>query len=276
MSGEQDPRPRPQYGEYADPGDAPNSAGSPAVHPDASVPEPAHGERSGPSATAPLVQPPSAPPAPASGALPGVPHNLGVGGAPEPARRQRTDIAPERGEPYRAASAPEAGPADLRSEDASPVAQHTPQRQAQPLPAGQPIAPRRTADRIITVLLLAIGAYGALSSALAMLQLPSYLTMTAGMLGVEDLSVPSQVATIGTIGAIVILSLYALVLIFSIRRLRARKLTFWAPLAVGAIAFLVYFLALMIGLAQVPELMQAAAQPDALASISDYLKAAGE
>lgn len=241
MSDAQGPQPRPQYGEYADPGE---NQGAPAAQP---------GDDRGESAPAASVAPPAA--VPSVGRLPGVPHNLGVSGAARAA-------TPAQSTPT---SAPQPPP---RAQQA-PMQQAPMQQQAAtPQPAAAPA--KRSIDRIITVLLLGVGAYGALNLGFSLLQLRAQVALAAEILKLENFVVPQQVGTIGTVGAIAVLALYALTLIFSIRRMRARKLTFWAPLAAGAIAFLVFVAAATIAYVQSPELVQAMAQPDAIQAIFDY------
>lgn len=108
-----------------------------------------------------------------------------------------------------------------------------------------------------------------------MMQLPAQVALAAEILGLEGFVVPAQVSTIGTVGAVIVLALYALVLIFSIRRLRARKLTFWAPLAAGAIAFVLYLALAFAAYVQSPELLQEMAQPDAMQRMLDYAASQG-
>lgn len=126
-----------------------------------------------------------------------------------------------------------------------------------PYPAGNAAAKPRTADRIITIILLVIGSYFALSMALTLSQLPLEFTRVADQLGVTDFAPPASLQTIGTVGAILVLVIYALMLIFSIRRLRARKLTFWAPLSAGVLAWIVFFVVFFIGLSASTELWEA-------------------
>lgn len=262
-TGQPDPRPRPEYGEYAEP-----VAEADAQQPAAPSEEPGEAAAQGEPAR-PAAQP--ARNAAAQGSqhrLPGVPHNLGARtpaappahapskaspDEPAPGSASGTTAAPpaQPGEPYRAAGIPGA------------------QQQAQPQPKG------RRADRFITILLLALGAYGALNSGFAMMRLSTEVARIAEILGLEDFVVPSQVSAIGTVGAILMLALYALVLIFSFRRLRAQKLTFWAPLAAGALALLIYLALAIIAYVQSPELIQAMAQPDALRTMMEALETQG-
>lgn len=270
MTSAHDERPRPQYGEYAEP-----EAGTPGstAEPDGNstdsaattVPPAANASPVSTPATAPAPQPPSTP-----NRLPGVPHNLGVpgGGAAVPAR------SPQIGEPYRSADpTPQAGPANLAN--TAPSSAPTTPAATQTEPAANSPARPRGADRIITVALLVLGGYFALSMAFSLSQFPSEFAKIAGDLGLTDFTAPPQVRVIGTVGAILVLSIYALVLIFSIRRLRARKLTFWAPLAAGVLAWVIFFVLFAIGLGQSTELwqelMRIASDPEKAQQLLDQL-----
>src|SRR5690606_1634063 len=126
------------------------------------------------------------------------------------------------------------------------------------------VAGSMRADRIATIALLILGAYGVLRLSLTLMVLaPSISDLAVNGLCIDDFVVPASIATVGTVGTVVLLTLYALVLIFSIRRLRARKLTFWAPLAAGAISVILMFAFYMIALVQAPEVLQASMQPEA-------------
>ena len=268
MTPAHDERPRPQYGEYAEPeADAPESPAQSAGDPTdsaASTPPPAVVDASPVGARA-GVPSPEPRPLSTSNRLPGVPHNLGVrgDGASAPAR------APQLGEPYRAADpAPLSGQANTTNASATSASTTPAADQAAPKPA-------RGADRISTVALLALGGYVALSMALSLSQFPNEFAKISGDLGLTDFTAAPQVRVIGTVGAILVLSIYALVLIFSIRRLRARKLTFWAPLAAGVLAWVIFFVLFGVGLSQSPELwqelMQVASDPEKAQQLLDQL-----
>lgn len=258
MSDQADQRPRPQYGEYADSAHpastTPPAEGTVPAAPEA--PQSAHVPQQ-PANPAPLADRPSGK---YGSALPGVPHNLGVGASDksnakfagaEPQQAQ----TPQHGQPYRA------------SEPANQAPQPV-QFGAQGAPAQRP---NRLADRIVTIVLLVMGAFGALQTALPLMTIGASLSdLAVNAFKLEDFTVSSSVTTLGTVGAIVILSLYALVLIFSVQRLRAGKLTFWAPLAAGFIAMVLAFVIYAIALAQSPELLQASMDPDAMQQMLDY------
>jgi NADH:ubiquinone oxidoreductase subunit 6 (subunit J) len=304
VSNEHERRPAPRYGEYAET-DTQQNAGNAAdelvkTNSTQSTGEPtppsqpdavAHRQASAVTTGAPAPQPVS------SGQLPGVPHNLGVSGGvgaattvtptvPPAQSPQAHPTAPQspnqpsssagqqpvpHGEPYRATQAPGA--------EANPTGSSAPHYAAAPAPAAQSAqagtAPKRGADRIISILLLALGAIGALNLGLSSMQMPSQMALGAEMFGLSDFVVPSSVSTIGTVGAIIILSLFAVTLIYSIQRLRARKLTFWVPLTAGVISFIVMLALTLIAFSQAPELLQAMAQPEATQQMFAYIEAQG-
>lgn len=166
----------------------------------------------------------------------GVPHNLGVGDSPAPAAPQ--PHVPNQQVPQ----APQ---------------QFQPPQAPQPYDAQQHPAPKApsTADRIITVILLVLGAVGALQFALGMMTLGSQIEMIAVSLGAEGLTLPASFAVLESVGTIVMLSVYAIALIWSIQRLRAKKLTFWVPLSAGVLAVILLFVFSIIAVALVPELL---------------------
>ncbi|MBC9943113.1 hypothetical protein ICL81_01025 [Leucobacter sp. cx-328] len=204
----------------------------------------------------------------AAGPLPGIPHNLGSGsnagagaGAPIPA------AAPQQP----AAQAPQAQQAP-----GAPYRASAPQQPGQPAGAPQPIYQTQTpkkggADKVFTIILLVLGAMGALFTAQSMLVLRSSFAMIAEALEVSSSAVPASIGTLGTVSALVVLAIYALTLIFSIRRLRAKKVTFWVPLVAGVVVSIGFFIATTIAVSSMPELMTALSDPDAVQKMLDYM-----
>jgi len=236
----------PAYGEYAPEGWEwkPGEAEASAAPKSGAAPKPAAG--SAPSA--------------GSGQLPAVPHNLGVGGgarqadrpvataapvAPSAPPAQGNPAAPQQGESAQ-------GPAPYRATDPQ-----TGQAQFQAAAPYQQAAPRpRLADRIVTIALLALGAFGTLNFASSLFAIDSQLRLTATMLGIDSLSLPGWVGVLGVVSGLAVLLIFALTLIFSIRRMRAGKLAFWAPLAAGAIVLVLVIIVQSIALSGAPEIMQ--------------------
>lgn len=227
---------QPAYGEYAPEGWSWKPEG--AADEAASSAEP--GQPLGAAATQAAAAPAqsSAPPA-------GVPHNLGA-----PARP--TDEQQAAGAPYRA-PAPQA-PAQSQQ----PGQQLGVQDPGQVPPAYRVPGPKgpRIGDRVITILLLALGAFGALNIASSFFNLESQIRLTGTMIGVDSPNLASWVGPLGIISGLVVLLLFALTLIFSIQRMRANKLTFWVPLVAGAIAVIILMVVPMIAMSGAPEIMQ--------------------
>lgn len=136
--------------------------------------------------------------------------------------------------------------------------QHSAHAPGAPLPPPSP-QPEKTgsmADRIITILLLVFGAVGALQFALGMLSLGAQLEIVAEMLGAESVTAPASMGVLQTVGAIAVLTIYAVALIWSVQRLRVKKLTFWVPLAAGALALVLVVIFGVISVMLVPELLE--------------------
>ncbi|MFK4728049.1 DUF6264 family protein [Agromyces mediolanus] len=141
--------------------------------------------------------------------------------------------------PEQADAAAPAEPA--RAEPAPP-----PQQAA---PADAPAAPAKRApgwDRILTIGLLAFGAFGAWNSAASLQEIPRQMQLSYDMMGVGTFTPPEWLPTLSLIGTIVQLALYAVVLGLSVLRLRAGRLAFWIPLAGGAASFIVTLVLLSI------------------------------
>lgn len=181
-----------------------------------------------------------------------MPHNLGVPGAAQAPQAPHTHAA--------AGAAREATPAEEHYRAIPPAAE-------QPQTTGG----HRLGDRIITIVLLVLGAFGALNSAASLYSMSDEFKRWGQLLELEDFSVPATLTTVGTVGALVVFALYALNLVYSLQRMRTGKLTFWVPLVTAVIAGIVTFAFLMFGVYQVPELLQRLAEPDAMQTILDSL-----
>lgn len=213
-----------------------------------------------------------------SGQIPGVPHNLGAGSATSPSGAPGTPGAPSapagNGAPSGSAQPPTNTPGDP-----APYRAQAPGGPAAPLdPSPQYSAAAqkpRLADRIITILLLVVGALGALNIAASIYSLKSSFEMMASAAELSDYTAPSSLTTLGTIGAIVIFAIYALNLIYSIQRLRARKLSFWVPLVAFVVAFIAAMVFSGIAMGQSPEIVEAlnkiAADPDGMTTFLNNL-----
>lgn len=247
-------RPQPAFGEYAPEGWEWKPEGTEQTATPSATP---------PNATAAS----SAPSAPStSGALAGVPHNLGAtpGNSGSSSTRANTTQPEQSAGPGSAGSHNAGDPAPYRATEAPPAAPEFVQQGAITAP------PPRIGDRIATVLLLGFGALGALIMAQSMLGLGTSFLMMAEALEVKDFELPAWVSTLGTISGLAFFAVYAVVLIFSIRRMRARKITFWVPLTAGAVIFVAAMVITTIAMMAIPELMEAASDPGAVQKFWDY------
>lgn len=237
------PRPQPRYGEYAPEGAEPAVAQDPAqtaLPGSAPVMNPTPNTSGGGAYVGPTV--------------PGVPHNLGVD-------RTAGDPAPQ---PYRAAptAAGPASPADTSGGS---------YRATAPAGAAMPATHGRRGDRVVTIVLLVIGALGALLSAGVFQQLRDTLVIYTSAFDIDASQIPGWVGLAGTIGALAVLALYAVTLIASIGRMRAGKLSFYIPLIAGVIAAIATTVVLNVAVLAVPGLFDAFTAPGALDQLMNYL-----
>ena len=228
---------QPAYGEYAPEGWEWKPEGADAApQPDAprtlGVP---HNLGAPASATTPGA---AAPGTGSASQAPTAPSNVGAPGAQQPGTQQPGTQQPGEQQPgnpqaYRAA-APQPGPV-----------------------YGMPGPDRpRTGDRVITIILLVFGAFGALSVARSFFGLETQISLMGTLIGIEEPRVASWVGTLGTVSALVVLLVWALNLLFSIQRMRARKLAFWVPLVAAVIAFVIVMVVPMVAMGGAPEIMQ--------------------
>lgn len=258
-------------------GDAPASSEASGLSLPAETAVPAH--TAALSASAAPTAPATTGSAGANTPLPGVPHNLGVTprpGAASPAGTTAGTAGSAAGpaasttgtptQPNDQHGAPYVAPPPPGAVQAPPAASAANQA-AQPQPLEAQTRKRSPADRIITLILLGIGALGALNIAAGLYELPANLRMIGEMLGASELEVPDAVATAGVIGAISVLTLYALTLIYSIQRLRGGKLTFWVPLTAGVVATLINAGFLYFAVTQMPELFALLSDPAAFEAL---------
>ncbi|MEI5583185.1 MULTISPECIES: DUF6264 family protein [unclassified Agromyces] len=173
------------------------------------------------------------------------------GGAPPPPRDERPrprygEYAPE-GWSWQPPAEPRADPAPAAP--APSYGANAPGTAPQAAPPPAPAGGVRRGDAIATIILLVVGLFGAAYNALLLTMLPSVATetfrQTAEVLGTElparDFVAGPQVPTLILVGTIVQLALWVIALAWSVRRLRARRLAFWVPLVMGAVAFVVLY-----------------------------------
>ncbi|MFC5337919.1 DUF6264 family protein [Leucobacter denitrificans] len=262
---EGDNRPKPEYGEYA---------------PEGWEWKPEGAEESGASddtaAAAGTSTPTTTPPSNAGSAnMPGVPHNLGVGAALPPrssaSKQQHGPSQANAGAPYRA-EAPQQGLTQAPSQ--APLHNQAAPSSLAPSTAPAPAAtkPARGADKVVTILLLVVGLIGALQSGLAMISLSSTFRIIGTAPGFESFTVPSWIDPAGKIIGIALLAFYGIVLVYSICRLRAGKLTFWVPLAAGAIVTVLVIAVVFIAIMTTPDLLNVLGNPEKSTELIENLQ----
>lgn len=261
-------RPQPEYGEYA-----PEGWVSPFATPNDSAPS---------GGTSPAGTPAATPSGPS---LTGVPHNLGVtGSAPAGSAQATPPTPPQQGTSQPGTSQQQGPQAPVGAQGLTPTSkdfvppetnlgvgtppraqpsqapQYRPPAQVQPAPqqpapgvGAQPT--KRVGDRVATVVLLVVGAYFALSLSLSMMSLDTSMFFIAQAAGLEDFRVPDSVGTVKTVGVLAMLALFAVMLIWSIQRMRAGKLAFWVPLGAGVVSVILLFVITIIAMMMAPELI---------------------
>ncbi|MGX5696313.1 DUF6264 family protein [Agromyces soli] len=136
------------------------------------------------------------------------------------------------------------------SQPEQPAAAAEPAPAPPPAPVADTSAARsRTAprwDRILTIGLLAFGAFGAWNSAASLQEIPRQMQLSYEMMGVGTFTPPEWLPTLALVGAIIQLALYAVVLGLSILRLRSGRIAFWIPLVGGVASFAVTLVLLAI------------------------------
>lgn len=240
-------RPAPEYGEYAPEGwswdPETGTAGTGGS-----------GEAQQPGAASPTGN------APVAKTLPNVPHNLGVGSRPAGPRNRRGPApqapAASGSAPQRPAAAPGA-PAPYVQQQPMPA---PPVGGYAPMAPGQfgPEAPRkRTGDRITTAILLAVGAIANFFFAQMFFALEPTFAQLFEMYGLGEFTAPAAIGALSTVGAITMLSLWALALVGSLLLIRAGKPSWYVPVIAAVLSVIALFIILGLATQSVPELFTA-------------------
>jgi hypothetical protein len=153
------------------------------------------------------------------------------GAAPPPPRDERP--RPQYGE-----YAPEGWSWQPQSEPRADAAASAPPPPPPPAPPAPAVAAVRTntVDRMVTIALLVLGAFGAWNSATSLQQLPAAIQTVYSQQGIGTYSPQEWLPTLALVGTVSMLALYAGVLGWSIARLRAGKIAFWVPVVGGVVA----------------------------------------
>ncbi|QIM19123.1 hypothetical protein G7066_12095 [Leucobacter coleopterorum] len=243
-------RPQPAFGEYAPEGWEWKPEGADQV-----------------AATDPLAAPAGRP---ENGAIAGVPHNLGAASGGSGSTSASVDSAVP-GTPT--GSSVPSDPAGSTPGDPAPYRANHPPAAAPSYTAAPSVTgtPSRMGDRVMTIILLGIGVFGVIICFQTMMGMHASFVLMGEALEIKDFQVPSWIGTLGTVSAVGFLALFAVTLIFSIQRMRARKIAFWVPLTAGVIAVVAVIVLIMVAIFSSPDLMEAASDPGANQKILDYI-----
>lgn len=133
---------------------------------------------------------------------------------------------------------------------------HQKNQQAAPSDSDPIAEARRRTDRFSTYILLGVGLFSVLSTAPSLLQLPKMLTQAYGQFGMGEYTNTELATTIGWVILIVYAGLWVVALLLSLRRLAARKTTWWVPFVIGVVANLIYLILLTVAMVNDPAFMQ--------------------
>jgi hypothetical protein len=163
-------------------------------------------------------------------------------------------------------------PAEDRHSDAPAP---PPQAAPEPAPAAVPAAAAsvegradRPVDRLITIMLLVLGVFGAWS-AIATIQslpdqLPQAIRQAGELLGTGaatfDYTPGPEVPGILLVGSIAQVVLWLLTAWWSVSRIRARRLAFWVPLVGGVISFALLYAVMFVIVIMDPALVESLSQ----------------
>ncbi|UWF78079.1 MULTISPECIES: DUF6264 family protein [Microbacterium] len=135
------------------------------------------------------------------------------------------------------------------------------------VPPDDPAAPARTgrgADRVLTLALLALGLLNVLSSIPGFLDLATTMDRTLEILGLPGEFTSYAAARLwGAIATVVLLGGYAATVWLALRRLRARRLAWWVPLAGFAVTMVLVSVCLSMPMFGDPAFLQGLGAPSA-------------
>lgn len=120
-------------------------------------------------------------------------------------------------------------------------------------PASAPVATRPPADRIITIVLLAMGALNVIFSVPSFFDLGAAFASTFDAMGIPGEFTNTPAADMwGGIAGVLLLATYLITALAAWRRLRAGKLSWWIPVVGAVVAYVLIVLCLSVPLASDP------------------------
>lgn len=121
--------------------------------------------------------------------------------------------------------------------------------------------PLRTGDMIASVILLVIGGFAVLYAVLNAFTMNMQMEALYAQYGIDAAYEPGPASAVAS--AVIIIShlvLYALAVIFTITLIRKRRMSFWLPLSIGAVASIIFIATILVLAFSDPLLFEAAMQ----------------
>lgn len=114
-------------------------------------------------------------------------------------------------------------------------------------------APQNTVDRFATIALLAYGLVNVITTGISYLDLPTVMTEAMKILGISgEFTNYASGRLWGTIAAIVLGLGWTVTAVFTVRRLRSRRLSWWVPVVGAVVTSVLASICIMIPMAGDP------------------------
>ncbi|WP_167041061.1 DUF6264 family protein [Salinibacterium sp. ZJ454] len=112
--------------------------------------------------------------------------------------------------------------------------------------------PKRQVDRIVSMVLLAIGFVNVTTSIPSWLNLPSTLQLAYDQLGIGTYTATALADSLGVVAIVVQAAIWVAALAITVPLIRSNRLSWWVPLVAGAVAFLAVMVIVYIAMAGDP------------------------
>lgn len=178
-----------------------------------------------------------------------------TGAAPRRAQYGEYATAEEQNR-AKGASQPSAAHAVPQLEQPAPAAEPTPAPAEAGTLSSSPAERAHPVDRVVTLVLLALGLFTVLIS------LPGYLTMAEAMqdvydqLGIGSYADPELASTLGVTAILIMAALWVAGAVFAIIALRRNRRAWWIPVLAGVLAFITLMTIVTIALMADPAFME--------------------
>jgi hypothetical protein len=200
-----------------------------------------------------------------------MPDQHAAGTPDEPAERPTPGVSPasppprdERPRPQYGEYAPDGWtwqppPGETTSDPAPQMATPRAARPARTVAAAsvdRSARPERPADRAVTILLLVIGVLGVWLAVAVLQAMPQSIQLLHTQEGIEPYTPGPEIPALILTGSIVQIVIWVVAAIGSVALMRARRPSFWLPLAAGVIAAIALFVFTAIALSGDPALIE--------------------